>query len=107
MVQNHESEADYTGDCSGVGKSKLIGNMLNLKGAAAPKTEHGPSSTTKSVKIYTSTVGGVQVRMIDMPGLAATDVNELESIADLQEASRAKADMLLYCISLLPDSKIN
>ena len=92
---------------SGVGKSTLIRNMLNLKGAAAPKTEHGPSSTTQSVKIYASTVGGVQVRIIDMPGLAATDVDELESIADLQEASGAKADMLLYCISLLPDSKID
>ena len=92
---------------SGVGKSTLIGNMLNLKGDAAPRHRHGPSSTTTDVNLYTSIMGGIEVRIIDTPGLAATDVNELKSIAALQDMSGGKADMLLYCISILPNSKID
>ena len=92
---------------SSVGKSILIGNMLNLKGDTAPEHQHGPSSTTKTVKLYTSTVGGVEVRIIDTPGLAATDVDEPKSLAALQVVTGGKADMLLYCISLLPDSIID
>ena len=92
---------------SSVGKSTLIGNMLRLKGDAAPKGQHGPSSTTKEVKLYTSTMNGIEVRIIDTPGLAAKDVSEAKTIADLQDESGGKADMLLYCISLLPDSIID
>jgi hypothetical protein len=92
---------------SGVGKSTLIGNMLQLKGDAAPQYQHGPSSTTTEVKTYTNTVNGVEVKIIDTPGLAATDVNEAKIIAQLQAESRGEADMLLYCVSLLPDSKID
>ena len=61
---------------SSVGKSTLIGNMLRLKGDDAPKCRHGPSSTTDDVKVYTSTINGVKVRIIDTPGLAAMDVDE-------------------------------
>ena len=92
---------------SSVGKSTLIGNMLRLKGDAAPKSQHGPSSTTDEVKVYTSTINGVEVRIIDTPGFAAKDVNEAKVIARLQEESGKKADMLLYCVSLLPDSIID
>ena len=92
---------------SSVGKSTLIGNMLRLKGDAAPKGQHGPSSTTAEVKVYTSTINGVEVRIIDTPGLAAKDMNEAKVIAELQEESKGEADMLLYCISLLPDSIID
>ena len=92
---------------SSVGKSTLIGNMLRLKGDAAPKSQHGPSSTTDEVKVYASTINGVEVRIIDTPGLAVKDVNEAKVIARLQEESKEKADMLLYCVSLLPDSIID
>ena len=92
---------------SGVGKSTLIGNMLRLEGDVAPVHEHGPSSTTTEVKVWASTVRDVKVRIIDTPGLVAADVDELKSIAALQKESGGKADMLLYCISLLPNSKID
>jgi hypothetical protein len=49
----------------------------------------------------------VEVKIIDTPGLAATDVNEAKNIAQLQAESRGEADMLLYCVSLLPNSKID
>ena len=96
-----------TAGCSSVGKSTLIGNMLRLKGDAAPKGQHGPSPTTAEVKVYTSTINGVEVRIIDTPGLAAMDVDEAKVIAKLQEESKGKADMLLYCVSLLPNSIID
>ena len=81
--------------------------MLQLKGNHAPERRHRPSSTTTEVKTYTNTVNGVEVRIIDTPGLAASDVNEARIIAKLQAESGGKADMLLYCISLLPNSKID
>ena len=37
---------------SGVGKSTLIRNMLQLKGDAAPKSQHHSTSTTTEVKLY-------------------------------------------------------
>jgi hypothetical protein len=92
---------------SGAGKSTLIGNMLQLKGDAAPRSQHGPSSTTTKVKTYTNIMNGVEVKIIDTPGLAATDVNEAKIIAQLQAESGSEADMLLYCVSLLPNSKID
>lgn len=92
---------------SGVGKSTLISNMLRLEGDAAPKRRHGPSSTTKEVKLYTSSVNGIEVRIIDTPGLTAADVSEAKIITGLQAESGGKADMLLYCVSLLPNSKID
>ena len=92
---------------SDAGKSTLIGNMLQLKGDHAPERRYQPSSTTTEVKTYTNTVNGVEVRIIDTPGLAASDVNEARIIAELQAESGGKAHMLLYCISLLPSSKID
>ena len=47
------------------------------------------------------------MRIIDTPGFAATDVSEARIIAELQAESGGKTDMLLYCISILPDSKID
>lgn len=81
--------------------------MLRLEGDAAPVHQHRPSSTTMEVKVWASTVRSVNVKIIDTPGLVAPDVDELKSIAALQKESGGKADMLLYCISLLPNSKID
>ena len=92
---------------SGAGKSILIGNMLQLKGDAAPKSQHHSTSTSTEVKLYKKSVNGIEVRIIDTPGFAATDVSEAKIIAELQAESEGKADMLLYCISILPDSKID
>jgi energy-coupling factor transporter ATP-binding protein EcfA2 len=92
---------------SGAGKSTLIGNMLQLKGDAAPKSQHHSTSTTTEVKLYQKSVNGIEVRIIDTPGFAATDVSETKIIAELRAESGGKADMLLYCISILPDSKID
>jgi GTP-binding protein EngB required for normal cell division len=92
---------------SGAGKSTLISNMLQLKGDAAPKSQHHSKSITTKVKLYQKSVNGIEVRIIDTPGFAATDVREAKIVDELQAESGGKADMLLYCISILPNSKID
>lgn len=93
---------------SGSGKSTLIKNMLDLSGEEAPKDGHGPKSTTNQVREYKAEVHGVMVSIIDMPGLAAaSEKNEKAILKELERATGKKADMLLYCISLLPNSKID
>ena len=98
---------------SGAGKSTLISNMLKLndddtKDGGHPQHQHSPSSVTKEVKIYSSLrEGGITVRMVDTPGLNASDVNDARAMALLQEKTGGRCDMLLYCVSLLPDSKID
>jgi energy-coupling factor transporter ATP-binding protein EcfA2 len=104
---NREQITLVTAGRSGAGKSTLIGNMLQLKDDAAPKSQHHSTSTTTEVKLYQKSVNGREVRIIDTPGLATTDVSEAKIIAELQDRSGGKADMLLYCISILPDSKID
>ena len=51
----------------------------------------------RSETIYSRIVNGIEVRVIDTPGLA-TDVNEVKIIAGLRDESEEKADMhaLLY-----------
>ena len=90
---------------SGAGKSTLISSMLNLTGEAAPRRRHGASSTTTRVGIYEKKIEGVTVRMVDTPGLATLDRSETRTIVELHQKTRGKADMLLYCISLLPGSE--
>ena len=96
---------------SGAGKSTLISNMLRLKddtNGGYPQHRHSPSSVTTEVEVYSSLrEGGITVRMVDTPGLNASDVNNARAMALLQEKTGGRCDMLLYCISLLPDSKID
>ena len=100
---------------SGAGKSTLISNMLGLKDDAKPGEEGhsqhqcSPSSITKEVEVYSSLrKGGITIRMVDIPSLNASDVNDAKAMALLQEKTGGgRCDMLLYCVSVLPDSKID
>ena len=93
---------------SGVGKSTLIGNILKLSDKdTGPKCLHSPSSFDKEVQAYSILRGGVSVRIVDTPDITDSDVNDSKAIAELQEKTGGKCDALLYCVSLLPDSKID
>jgi energy-coupling factor transporter ATP-binding protein EcfA2 len=101
---------------SGAGKSTLIRNMLGLKDDAKPgggghhlQHQHSPSSVTKEVELYSSLrEGGITIHMVDTPSLNASDVTDARAMALLQEKTGGgRCDMLLYCVSLLPDSKID
>ena len=92
---------------SGSGKSSLIANMFGLEGENAPKINHSPSSVSMEVEVFERQVNGITLRIIDTPGLGASDVEEARIISQLQKATQGKADMLLYCVSILPTSKID
>ena len=95
---------------SGVGKSTLINNFLQLEGDAAFKARLGPKSVTGKVNYCDREVNGIQVRLIDMPGLHAadsgdkTDANE-DILGDLKGVTtydtEKGVDVVFYCINLL------
>ena len=92
---------------SGSGKSSLIASMLGLEGENAPKINHSPSSVSVEVEIFERQINGITLRIVDTPGMGASDVEEAGIISELQKATQGKADMLLYCVSMLPTSKID
>ena len=92
---------------SGSGKSSLIASMLGLEGENAPKINHSPSSVSVEVEIFERQINGITLRIVDTPGMGASDVEEAGIISELQKATHGKADMLLYCVSMLPTSKID
>ncbi len=92
---------------SGSGKSSLIASMLGLEGENAPKINHSPSSVSVEVEIFERRINGITLRIVDTPGMGASDVEEARIISELQKATQGKADMLLYCVSMLPTSKID
>ena len=98
---------------SGVGKSTLIRNMLRLtdKDDILPRCGHSPSSVTTNVEVFTKVIPAgketVTVKMIDTPGLMALDVDDNSTVGELQVMTGGYFDLLLYCVSILPDSKID
>ena len=94
---------------SGAGKSTLVKNLLHLsdQDADAPLTAHSADSVTKTVNLYSSCIKNVNVTIIDTPGLACTSGDdETNVLAQLCEKSEGKADMLLYCVSMAPNSRV-
>lgn len=81
--------------------------MLRLTDEEAPLCQHSPSSVTKEVKVYSSLREEVTVQIVDAPGLTESDVSDSKTLAELQEKTGGKCDILLYCVSLLPDSKVD
>ena len=92
---------------TGSGKSTLVKNLLGPGLSKAPRPGHSSSSVTADVECYTNVIEDVSVTIADVPGLAGepgTDENRV--IAQLQKETNGKADMLLYCASMAPSSKI-
>ena len=92
------------GGKSGTGKSTLINNFLSLGGNEAAEARIQPTSVTHNVKVYKGEVSGVRVRAVDMPGLHAhrhSSNKEKDVIAALSHHTEGKADILIYCISLI------
>ena len=92
---------------SGVGKSTLLNNVLGLTGEMAARAGHDGNATTTSVTRHNRiTVGKVSIDVIDTPGFDSLDIEESVILLDLEEKSKGKADLLLYCASLQPTGKI-
>lgn len=94
---------------AGAGKSTLVKNLLHMadNDADAPKAGHSADSVTNKVKCHSSLIKDVNVTIIDTPGLAgASKDDETKILAELSEVNKGKADMLLYCVSMAPSSKV-
>ena len=95
---------------SGTGKSTLVTNLLRLsdRSAEAPVDAHSFTPITTKVKFHNSCINGVNITIIDTPGLAgASDDDQVKVLAQLSEKTKGKVDMLLYCVGINPSSKIN
>ena len=95
---------------SGTGKSTLISNMLRLKDIDALQSQHTSSPVTQEVETYCSSPlreGEVTVHMVDTPDFNSSYTKDARGMALLQEKTGGRGDALLYCVSLLPDSKID
>ena len=94
---------------AGAGKSTLVKNLLHMadNDANAPIAGHSADSVTNKVKRHSSLIKDVNITIIDTPGLAgASNDDQAKILAELSEESKGKADMLLYCISMAPNSKV-
>jgi len=57
---------------AGVGKSKLVNNLLGLEGKRAAESGYSGQSVTKDVDVYEDVVHGVTVRIVDIPGFGCS-----------------------------------
>ena len=91
---------------AGVGKSTLINNFLQLEGDARLEARLDPNSVTRTVAYCDKEINGIQVRVIDMPGLHAadsgdgTDTSE-DILGDLKGVTGKGVDVVFYCFNLL------
>ena len=92
---------------SGSGKSTLVCNLLQLRGKYAPKAGHAPSLvSTQTTEVYWGEIKGINVQIINI-NLAIPDEKGLQAlITELKSTTEGRVDVLLYCVSMLPNSKI-
>ncbi len=87
--------------------------MLRLKDVDTLQDQHTSSPVTQEVEIYSGSTplraeGALTIHMVDTPDLNSSFTKDARAMALLQEKTGGgRCDMLLYCVSLLPDSKID
>lgn len=91
---------------SGVGKSTMINNFLELERDEECLTGDDADATTTEVKLCEKRKNGLLLKLIDTPGVGgirkADTKNVLKQLSILTEG---RADILLYCISLHSSAK--
>ena len=96
---------------SGIGKSTLVQNLLHLKDndADTPIGGQSPGPVTEKAKPFCNYINGVEITIVDMPGLLAEsdDIDEEKKIiAKVTNMTKGYADMLLYCVNMGPSGKL-
>ena len=82
------------------GKTTLVENLLSL-----PKKE---SSDANRIEVRSHKVGNSELKIIEIPGLdSIPDQNEATITNSLQSTTGGEADILLYCISIDPSSRLD
>ena len=95
---------------SGAGKSTLINTLLQLEGEERANAEYSGKSVTTDAKKYDKKRNGVNVHIIDTPGLAVVDRSEDKertTVAQIIALTEGKVDVLLFCVAVSPSSKID
>ena len=93
---------------SGVGKSSLINNFLELEDPNKCEANDGASTTTREVEKKAKTKQEIPIQMIDIPGLGGVDSsNTRKVLKDISKATNKQADVVLYCVSMHPASHID
>ena len=105
-IDKNERVVIVTAGKAGIGKSTLINNFLQLEGDAAFEARLDPHSVTTGVNHSDRVINGVQVRVIDMPGLHAADSGNRtdtsgDILGDLKALTGKGADVVFYCFNLL------
>ena len=86
--------------CSG--KTTLVNNLLSLKNVSPELTE------AKRIEEYYYNVGNSELKIVEIPGLdSIADQNEAAIANRLQSTTGGKADILLYCVSIDPSSRLD
>ena len=93
---------------SGVGKSTLINNFLELEDTNKCEANDGASTTTRAVERKEKTREEITIRMLDTPGLGGVDSSSARKVLKaISERANKQADVVLYCVSMHPASHID
>ena len=94
----------------GVGKSTLVNNLLGLKEGDEQYCPPGnlARAKTKNIKVCKVFIHGVEVHIVDTPGLGASldDIDPKHVIEELSKQAK-HADLLFYCTSLHPGARLD
>lgn len=94
----------------GVGKSTLVNNLLGLKEGDEQYCPPGnlARAKTKSIQVCKVSIHGVEVHIVDTPGLGASldDIDPKHVIEELSKHAK-HADLLFYCTSLHPGARLD
>ena len=94
----------------GVGKSTLVNNLLGLKEGDEQYCPPGnlARAKTKNIQVCKVPIHGVNVHIVDTPGLGASldDIDPKKVIEELSKEAK-HADLLFYCASLHPGARLD
>ena len=93
---------------SGVGKSTLINNFLELQDPNKCEANDGASTTTRAVERKENTRKDKMIQMFDTPGLGGVDSSDTKKVLKcVSKETNKQADAVLYCVSMHPASHID
>lgn len=88
---------------SGVGKSHFLNTFLRLEEDRCFESQMQPGAVTSGVKYCDEELHGVNVRVVDMPGLHSIDHDKVEVgglIGELSAVTKGGVDVVFFCMNL-------
>ena len=82
----------------GQGKSKLVNTLI---GKVVAKEGVGPRSVTRNIESFTEDINGVQVTIVDTPGLSDLHKSDQETITSIaNEIDEEPIHLILFCVRM-------